>query len=87
MRVTRAASCATWLSTKKEDKEEAFLVSITHLAFDHRLPVARKIAAYQKHPSSASDATVRPTLPLPITSGRSSMQPERPKHPVRYTKE
>jgi len=26
-----------------------FLVSITHLAFDRRLPVAREIAAYQKH--------------------------------------
>ncbi len=24
-------------------------MSITHLAFDRRLPVARKIAAYQKH--------------------------------------
>jgi hypothetical protein len=33
----------------EEDKEEVFLVSITHLAFDRRLPVARKIAAYQKH--------------------------------------
>jgi hypothetical protein len=26
-----------------------FVVSITHLAFDPRLPVARDIAAYQKH--------------------------------------
>jgi hypothetical protein len=32
-----------------EEKEEVFLVSITHLAFDRRLPVAREIAAYQKH--------------------------------------
>jgi hypothetical protein len=32
-----------------EEKEEVFLVSITHLAFDHRLPVAREMAAYQKH--------------------------------------
>src|ERR1700730_14870729 len=30
-------------------QREVFLVSITHLAFDRRLPVARKIAAYQKH--------------------------------------
>ncbi len=28
---------------------EVFLVSVTHLAFDRRLPVARKIAAYQRH--------------------------------------
>ena len=32
-----------------EQKEKVFLVSITHLAFDRRLPVAREIAAYQKH--------------------------------------
>jgi len=37
------------LAFDEEDKEEVFLVSITHLAFDRRLPVARKIAAYQKH--------------------------------------
>jgi hypothetical protein len=33
----------------EEGKEEVFLVSITHLTFDRRLPVAREIAAYQKH--------------------------------------
>jgi len=32
-----------------EESEEVFLVSITCLAFDRRLPVARDIAAYQKH--------------------------------------
>jgi hypothetical protein len=32
-----------------EEKDEVFLVSITHLAFDRRLPVAREIAAYQNH--------------------------------------
>jgi hypothetical protein len=37
------------LAFDEEDKEGVFLVSITHLAFDRRLPVARKIAAYQKH--------------------------------------
>ena len=37
------------LAFDEEDKEEVFLVSVTHLAFDRRLPVARKIAAYQKH--------------------------------------
>jgi hypothetical protein len=37
------------LALDEEDKEEVFLVSIIHLAFDRRLPVARKIAAYQKH--------------------------------------
>ena len=37
------------LAFDEEDKEEVFLVSVTHLAFDRRLPVARKIAAYRKH--------------------------------------
>ena len=37
------------LAFDEEDKEEVFLVSVTHFAFDRRLPVARKIAAYQKH--------------------------------------
>ena len=34
--------------TFDEKKEEVFLVSITHLAFDRRLAIAREIAAYQK---------------------------------------
>ncbi len=33
----------------EEEKEQVFLVSITHLAFDRRLPIAREIASYQKH--------------------------------------
>jgi hypothetical protein len=33
----------------EEEKEQMFLVSITHLAFDRRLSIAREIAAYQKH--------------------------------------
>jgi hypothetical protein len=33
----------------KENKEQVFLASITHLAFDRKLPVPREIAAYQKH--------------------------------------
>jgi hypothetical protein len=33
----------------QEEKEQVFLVSITHLAFDRRLPIAREIASYQKH--------------------------------------
>ena len=37
------------LALDEEDKEGVFLVSIIHLAYDRRLPVARKIAAYQKH--------------------------------------
>jgi hypothetical protein len=37
------------LTFDEEDKAEVFLASITHLAFDRRLPVAREIAAYQKH--------------------------------------
>jgi hypothetical protein len=32
-----------------EDDREVVLVSITNLIFDRRLPVAREIAAYQKH--------------------------------------
>ena len=31
------------------DDREVLLVSITHLTFDRRLPLAREIAAYQKH--------------------------------------
>ena len=32
-----------------EDGREVLLVSITHLTFDRRLPLAREIAAYQRH--------------------------------------
>ena len=51
------------LTFDEEEKEEVFLVSITHLSFDRRLPVAREIAAYQKHRikrirrDNATDAT------------------------------
>ena len=37
------------LAFDEAEKEEVFLVSITQLSFDRRLPVAREIAAYQKH--------------------------------------
>jgi hypothetical protein len=37
------------LTFGEEEKNEVFVVSITHLAFDRRLPAAREIAAYQKH--------------------------------------
>jgi hypothetical protein len=37
------------LTFDEEEENEVFVVSITHLAFDRRLPVAREIAAYQKH--------------------------------------
>ena len=37
------------LTFDEEENEEVVLVSITHLAFDRRLPIARDIAAYQKH--------------------------------------
>jgi hypothetical protein len=33
----------------RENAKEVFVVSITHLAFDPELPLARKIAAYQEH--------------------------------------
>ena len=32
-----------------EDDRAVFVVSITYLTFDRRLPLAREIAAYQKH--------------------------------------
>ena len=32
-----------------EDTEKVFFASITHLTFDRRMPLAREIAAYQKH--------------------------------------
>ena len=32
-----------------EPDQKVFFASITHLTFDRRLPLARKIAAYQKH--------------------------------------
>jgi len=37
------------LTFDEGEKEEVFLVSITQLSFDRRLPVAREIALYQKH--------------------------------------
>jgi hypothetical protein len=37
------------LTFDEKETDEIFLVSITHLAFDRRLPAAREIAAYQKH--------------------------------------
>jgi hypothetical protein len=37
------------LEIGSEDESAVFYVSITHLAFDRRLPLAREIAAYQKH--------------------------------------
>ncbi len=41
-----------------EAGEKAFFVSITHLTFDRRLPLAREIAAYQKHRITAVSAQV-----------------------------
>jgi hypothetical protein len=37
------------LDFRTEDADTVFFVSITHLTFDRRLPLAREIAAYQKH--------------------------------------
>jgi hypothetical protein len=37
------------LTFDEEDATEVFLTSITYLVFYRRLPVAREIAAYQKH--------------------------------------
>jgi hypothetical protein len=35
--------------TNDEGKDDVFYVSITHLTFQRRHPLAREIAAYQKH--------------------------------------
>ena len=37
------------LNFGQADGDKVFFVSITHLTFDRRLPLAREIAAYQKH--------------------------------------
>jgi hypothetical protein len=37
------------LDLGREESAKAFFVSITHLAFDPRTPLAREIVAYQKH--------------------------------------
>jgi hypothetical protein len=37
------------LAFDEEIGPRAFIVSITHLLFDRRLPLAREIASYQKH--------------------------------------
>jgi hypothetical protein len=37
------------LDFASEDGREVFFASITHLTFDHRLPLAREIATYPKH--------------------------------------
>ena len=38
-----------------------FFTSITHLLFDHRMPLAREIAAYQKHRGKRLRRQGRPT--------------------------
>jgi len=37
------------LTFHEDASTEGFVVSITHLAFDPRLPVVREVSAYQKH--------------------------------------
>jgi hypothetical protein len=37
------------LDFRNEPEQKVFFASITHLAFDRRLPLAREIAGYQKH--------------------------------------
>jgi hypothetical protein len=41
--------CKLSVEGKADNKKLEFFTSITHLNFDHRLPLARAIAAYQKH--------------------------------------
>ena len=38
-----------WVDLRSRDDSQVFIVSITHLTFDRRQPLAREIAAYQKH--------------------------------------
>ena len=50
LREQSSSATSPWIvRSPRSFMREVFLVSITHLAFDRRLPVARKIAAYQKH--------------------------------------
>jgi len=42
----------------KENKEQVFLASITHLAFDRKLPVAREIGRTRNIASSRLDASI-----------------------------
>jgi len=51
----------------EEEKDEVFLVSITQLAFDRRLSVARDIAAYQKHRIKRIRSDNVTDAPPPIT--------------------
>ena len=56
-----ASCCVTWISyagdeggivcqlEAEADAAEVVFASITHLRFDPRLPLAREIAAYQRH--------------------------------------
>jgi len=46
-----------------EDSSEVLLVSITHLTFDRRLPLAQEIAEYQKHRTKR----IRRSGPPPIS--------------------
>ena len=48
-KITLEGGVMCHLTFDEKDATEVFLTSITHLAFDRRLPVAREIAAYQKH--------------------------------------
>src|ERR1700730_2507406 len=86
MRVTRAASYATWLSTRKTKKrfsscQSPILPLIAGSQSPARLRRTRNIA------STPPAAPFRPPPPPPTTSGRSSLQPERPKYPVQNTNE
>ena len=56
-----------------EPEQKVFFASITHLAFDRRLPLAREIAGYQKHRLNVSSAPTRARPPGPITERRSQM--------------
>ena len=48
-KLARLAVLRSALPRNANDGREVLLVSITHLTFDRRLPLAREIAAYQKH--------------------------------------
>jgi hypothetical protein len=77
------------LALDENTGSNVFVVSITHLAFDPRLPLAREIAAYQKHPICitvrGSAGTMLEALLLNIINltGRSSACARRPS-PISY---
>jgi hypothetical protein len=58
------------LDLGREEGAKAFFVSITHLVFDSRAPLAREIAAYQKHRIKRLRGLGKPASPGPENHGK-----------------